>query len=220
MAARGPYLLILLPLVLAACGGGSSSKGGAGLSSAVEKTLTQGSEKVKVSGKVDLSGQTLTLSGDGAFGSKGGKLHLNVELPIVGRTSVDELVVGERSWLRAALLGPKWVSVDSNPKALGFDARSLVGVTPTSALELLRKGTAETVSAGHYRVALAQTNGGVRFNSAEAWVDDQNLVRKVKLDFDANASSTDKAHTVLTIDYSDFGTPVDVAPPAASDVSG
>jgi hypothetical protein len=42
----------------------------------------------------------------------------------------------------------------------------------------------------------------------------------VKLDFDANASSTDKAHTVLTIDYSDFGTPADVAPPAASDVSG
>jgi hypothetical protein len=220
MAARGPYLLILLPLVLAGCGGGSSSKAGAGLPSAVEKTLAQGSEKVKVAGKVDLSGQTLTLDGDGVFGAKGGKLHLNVELPIVGRTSVDELVVGERSWLRAGLLGPKWVSLDSNPKALGFDARSLIGVTPASALELLRKGTAETVSDDHYRVTLAQTNGGVRFNSAEAWVDEQNLVRKVKLDFDANTSASDKAHTVLTIEYSDFGTPVDVAPPAASDVSG
>jgi hypothetical protein len=220
MAARGPYLLILLPLVLAACGGGSSSKGGTGLSSAVEKTLAQGSEKVKVSGKVDLSGQTLKLDGDGAFGAKGGTLHLNVELPIVGRTSVDEIVVGKRAWLRATLLGKNWVPVDSNPNALGFDARSVVGVTPTSALELLRNGTAETVSDDHYRVALAQTTGGLRFNSAEAWVDDQNLVRKVKLDFDANASGTDKAHTVLTIDYSDFGTPVDVAPPAASDVSG
>jgi hypothetical protein len=220
MAARSPYLLILLPLVLAACGGGSSSKGGAGLSSGVEKTLAQGSEKVTLTGKVDLSGQTLKLDGDGAFGAKGGKLHLNVELPIVGRTSVDELVVGKRAWLRAGLLGPKWVSLDSNPKALGFDARSLIGVTPSSALELLQGGTAETVSDGHYRVTLAQTKDGVRFNSAEAWVDEQNLVRKVKLDFDANTSASDKAHTVLTIDYSDFGTPVDVAPPAPSDVSG
>jgi hypothetical protein len=39
-------------------------------------------------------------------------------------------------------------------------------------------------------------------------------VRKVKLDFDANVSGSDKAHTDLTIDYTDFGTPVDVAPPA------
>ena len=211
---------MLLAFVLAACGGGSSPKGGATLSSAVQKTLAQGSEKVTVGGKVDLSGQTITLDGDGAFGAKGGKLHLNVELPIVGRTTVDEIVIGKQTWLRAGLLGKKWVRLDSNPKALGFDARSLTGVTPSSALELLRNGTAETVSDNHYRVTLTQTNGGVRFNSAEAWVDDQNLVRKVKLDFDANASGSDKAHTVLTIDYSDFGTAVDVAPPAASDVSG
>ena len=220
MAARRPYVLILLPLVLAACGGGSSSKNGGGLSSAVQKTLAQGSEKVTLAGKVDLSGQTLKLDGDGEFGKKGGTLHLNVELPIVGRTSVDELVVGKRAWLRAALLGKNWVPLDSNPKSLGFDARSLTGVTPSTALELLRKGTVETVSDDHYRVRLGQTNGGVRFNSAEAWVDEQNLVRKVKLDFDANTSGSDKAHTVLTIHYSDFGTPVDAAPPPASEVSG
>jgi hypothetical protein len=221
MAARRPHLLIVLPLVLAACGGGgSSSTGGAGLSGAVQKTLAQGSEKVTLTGTVDFSGQTLKLDGDGAFGTKGGKLHLNVELPIVGRTSVDEIVVGKRAWLRAALLGKNWVPLDSNPQSLGFDVRSLTGVTPSSALELLRNGDAETVSGDHYRVTLGQTNGGVRFNSAEAWVDEQNLVRKVKLDFDANATGTDKAHTVLTINYSDFGTVVDVTPPPASEVSG
>jgi hypothetical protein len=221
MAARRPYLLIVLPLVLAACGGGgSSSKNGGGLQSAVQKTLAQGSEKVTLTGKVDLSGQTLKLDGDGAFGTKGGKLHLNVELPIVGRTGVDELVVGKRAWLRAGLLGKNWIPLASIPKSLGFDVRSLTGVTPSTALELLRNGSAETVSDDHYRVTLGQTNGGVRFNSAEAWVDEQNLVRKVKLDFDANTNASDKAHTVLTIDYSDFGTPVDVAPPPASEVSG
>jgi hypothetical protein len=60
----------------------------------------------------------------------------------------------------------------------------------------------------------------MQFDSAEAWVDEHNLVRKVKLDFDANVSGTDKAHTVLTIDYSDFGAAVEVAPPSASEVSG
>jgi hypothetical protein len=215
MAARRTHLLIvLLPLALAACGGSSAPKSGGGdLSSAVDKTLAQGSEKVALSGKVDLAGQTLTLDGDGAFGSKGGKLHLNVTLPVVGKTTVDELVVGSRSWIRSPLVGKTWVRTDSNAKALGFDVRTLTGVTPASALELLRGGTATAVSDNHYRVTLDRTNGGVRFNSAEAWVDDQNLVEKVKLDFDANVSGSDKAHTVLTIDYSDFGTAVDVTPP-------
>jgi hypothetical protein len=219
MAARGPYLLIVVPLVLAACGG-SSPENGNQLPSAVQKTLARGSEKVTLDGKVAVSGQTLTLTGDGAFGSKGGTLHLNVDVPLIGRTSVDEIVVGKRAWLRSALLGKRWVPVETSPKALGFDARALTGVTPASALVLLRSGTPEAVSANHYRVMLGETTGGVRFNSAEAWVDDQNLVRKVKLDFDANVSGTDKAHTVLTIDYSDFGTAVAVAPPPASEVGG
>jgi hypothetical protein len=122
-------------------------------------------------------------------------------------------VIGKRTWLRAGLLGKNWVRLDSNPTALGFDARALTGVTPSSALRLLQSGSVSTVSDNHYRVMLGQKAGGMQFNSAEAWVDEQNLVRKVKLDFDANVSSSDNAHTVLTIDYSDFGTPVDVAPP-------
>jgi hypothetical protein len=217
MAASRSYLLVVLPLLLAACGGGgSSSKRGGDLPAAVQKTLAQGSEKVAVSGKVDLSGQTISLDGAGAFGRRGGELHLNVELPVLGKTTVDELVVGKRAWLRSPLLGKRWLPLASNPKALGFDARALTGVTPATALELLRSGSATAVSSNHYRVTLGQANGGVRFNSAEAWVDDQNLVWRVKLDFDAKLSGSDKAHTVLTIDYSDFGTAVDVAPPAAS----
>jgi hypothetical protein len=219
MATRRPYLLIVLPLALAACGGSSSSKNGGDLPSAVQKTLAQGSEKVGINGKVDLSGQTLTLDGDGAFGTKGGTLHLNLTVPVLGKTTVDEIVVGKQAWLKSALVGQKWVPLGNNPKALGFNAQALVGVTPATALRLLQKGTA-TRSGDHYDVKLGQTTGGATFNSAQAWVNDQNLVDKVKLDFDANIAGSGKAHSVLTIDYSDFGTPVSVAPPPASEVSG
>ena len=53
-------------------------------------------------------------------------------------------------------------------------------------------------------------------------MDDQDLIRRMKLDFDANISTTggDKAHTVLTIDYSDFGVAVTTTQPPAAEVSG
>jgi len=221
MAARRPYVLIVAPLVLAACGGGGAStpKNGGGLSAAVQKTLAQGSEKVGLAGKVGLSGQTFTVKGNGAFGRKGGTLHLSVKVPIVGTTTLDEIVVGKRAWLRSPLVGKGWVPVENGPKALGFDTRALTGVTPASALELLRTGKVEALSDHHYRVTLTRKSGGVQFNTAEAWVDDQNLIWRVNVDFDATVSGS-KAHSVMTIDYSDFGTPVSVSPPPAAEVGG
>ena len=105
-------------------------------------------------------------------------------------------------------------------------------MTPTSALSLLGANTRPVllgtdtlngVSTKHYRTAHSARRGrGARYNSAEAWVDDQDLIRRMKLDFDANISTTggDKAHTVLTIDYSDFGVAVTTTQPPAAEVSG
>ena len=45
--------------------------GGDPLGAAVAKTLAQGSEKVAVKGKVDLSGQSVSVVGDGAFNRDG-----------------------------------------------------------------------------------------------------------------------------------------------------
>src|SRR5262249_10829580 len=162
--------LIVVPLVLAACGGGggSSSQPANRLPTAVQKSLAQGSEKVQLNGNVDFSGQKLSLDGDGAVGAQGGQPHLNVTFPVGGKTSVDEVVVGKRSWIRSPLAGKDWVRADSsNMKALGFDVRTLTGVTPASALRLLRSGKATALSDDHYRVTVDRTINGVRFNSAE-----------------------------------------------------
>lgn len=232
MAARRPLLLIVLPLALAACGGSSGKQvGGDPLGAAVEKTLAQGSEKVTLSGKVDLSGQSVAVEGDGAFGRSGGSLHLRLRLPALGSTTLDELVVGDAIWIGSPLLasslhGKRWLRLKGS-KALGYDFGVFAGVTPTSALAALRSKAEPTllgtdtlsgVSTKHYRIVPE----GARYNSAEAWVDDKDLIRRVKLDFDANISTSggDKTHTVLTIDYSDFGVAVTAAPPPAAEVSG
>jgi hypothetical protein len=232
MAARGPLLLIVLPLVLAACGGGGSKAvSGDPLAVAARHTLAQGSEKVSLQAKVDLGGQNISADGEGAFSRDGGTLHLSFDLPLIGSTTLDELVEGKVIWVRSPLLNKHWIKFDAGKpvSVSGINLKLLTGVTPTAALALFQENegakaigtdTVNGVSTNHYRVTLGMINQDVQYNSAEAWVDDQNLVRRVTLDFDAKISTTgnDKAHTVLTINYTDFGTAVTVTPPAADDV--
>ena len=229
--------LLLAPLALASCGGGGTGTPVSGdqLGVAVHKTLAQGSEKVTLKGTVDLSGQKVSVDGSGAFNRSSGTLHLHLDLPGIGTTTVDELVVGKVTWISSPLLaaslhGKHWLKLKGST-ALGFNVGVFAGVTPTSALAVLQlhgkltslgRDTLNGVSTKHYHVVLGMTNQNAQYKSADAWVDTQNLVRRVKLDFNASIASTGgtNADTVLTIDYSDFGTAVTATPPPASDVSG
>ena len=222
MAARRPYLLIVLPLVLAACGGGGgggSTGGNGSLDDAVKHTLAQKGEMVSVSAKVDLSGQTIRSTGDGAFDGDRGHLHLNFDVPLLGSSTLDEVVVGKLLWIKSPLIGKKWLRFEAGKDATvaGINLSALTGVTPTTALKVLQDGKATSLGNGHYRVA----PGDTQYKSAEAWVDQQNLVRKVKLEIEPNVSSGgDKAHVTLTINYANFGTTVTATPPPDSEVSG
>lgn len=237
MAARRPYLLIVLPLVVAACGGGSKhAVTGNPLGTAADKTSAQSSEAVAMQAKIDLSGQSLTLSGDGGFAGKDGKLHVKFNLPGLGSSTLDEVFQGDVAWLDSPLLastlnGKHWVKLDlTKPvQAFGFNLNALTGQTPSAVLDALRlpgsvssvgSDTVGGVKTTHYRLTPSSTGNGATYKSVDAWVDGNDLVRQVKLEYDARVdpSSSTPAHTVLTMQFSDFGTPVKATPPQASDV--
>ena len=77
-------LVMLLPLA-AACGGGSKSSSSSAapvdaVKSAAQKTYAAGSEALTLTATVDASGQSVALSGNGAFDTKTtrGSLRLDV----------------------------------------------------------------------------------------------------------------------------------------------
>jgi hypothetical protein len=240
MAARCTHVLIglLAASAFAGCGGSSThSVSGDPLAAAADATIKQPSEKVTMDAKIDLSGQSLSLEGSGAFAKQQGKLHVSFNLSGLGSSTADEIFVGDVVWissplLSAALNGKHWVRLDlSKPvQVYGFNLNALTGQTPTAALEKLRlKGkvsnlgaeTVDGVETTHYREDLNVTEAGSRYKTVEAWVDDDDVVRKLKLDYRAqvDASGTETAHTVLTMKLSDFGTAVHIAPPAEDDVA-
>jgi hypothetical protein len=53
----------------------------------------------------------------------------------------------------------------------------------------------------------------------ELWIDDDDLVRRVNVSYDLNTPGQDgKSSFSMTMEFFDFGTPVDVSPPPKKDV--
>ena len=53
----------------------------------------------------------------------------------------------------------------------------------------------------------------------ELWIDDEELVRRVRIAYDFEVpGQDDKADFAMTMEFFDFGTPIDVTPPPAKDV--
>jgi hypothetical protein len=226
--------LIVVVLWLAGCGGSSNQAvTGDPVATAADATSKQPSEKVALQAKVDLSGQSVSLGGNGAFSNRNdtGNLHLVVSIGSFGPGKLDEVFGGKVVWLRSPLLtstlrGKHWIKLDLAKPAqvLGFDLNALAGQAPSAALDKLRldgkvtkvgTDTVDGVETTHYRKELSGD-----YKSVDAWVDDRDLVRRLKLDYEAKVDPTSKqgAHTVLTMTLSDFGTPVSAPPPPAADV--
>ncbi len=169
----------------------------------------------------------------------------NIELRYLQENG-DPVIYANAPALSAFIPGGKsWVRVDLEQAAqkLGIDLSGLAATTaqsPASALDLLRaNGSVETlgtktvdgVSTTHYRATIDLTkaaanlgstgqkamdqflaHGGTSTVPVDVWIGDDGYVHKLTID-----ESTGQGHVSVTLDLSNYGTPVTVTAPAASD---
>lgn len=250
----GAALLVLLPFAVAACGGGGSKESpnakrlspSAYLALAGKKTAKTASEHLTLHGSTALSGQAVTLSGQGNFDNSAriGSFHLDVNAGGLA-TTIDEIVSATRIYLKSPLLagqlpkGKTWVLVDLRRalSARGIDVSTLSVQDPTLALAQLQRlgtvtkvgsdtidGTATTHYVGHVDPSkLPQTKqikvlANAKYGQFDVWVGNDDLVRRLKFSLTvAPAGSSSKQTVTVSSDFSDFGKIVKAnLPPAAS----
>ena len=241
---RSALLAVPLALALTGCNGSAgkttlTTDFGAQLRASVTKTTNQ-SSKISLTLDTVAQGQTVTCTGDGAFGAKDGKRVGTFSMKVMG-IQIEERVVGDTLYLQ----------VPGQPGWQVLALKDLVGTsfetsaTPSSAAQVLlaagkdvtKVGTATVrgVKTTHYKGTIAvdgpQTAklGGVARAAIdklkaqgvttlpfEAFLDAQGrlvrLVEKVALTVQGT-----KADTTTTVDLYDFGTAVSAAAPPKSE---
>lgn len=88
------------------------------------------------------------------------------------------------------------------------DLRKYADVVPAEQRELVRKATETLVE-----------QLGVGAVPVDVWVDGDGLVRRIALEFDTGAAASAPLATTMTMELYDYGARVDVALPAASEVT-
>jgi hypothetical protein len=214
---------------------------------AVAETVKQASEKVAVTGKATIPGRTLRFSGDGGYdhATSEGWLHLTLSVAGGSATAIDEAFVKNVFWIKSPLFasslptGKEWLRIDlaKAGKRLGFNFKALLGQTPGDAITQLGRTSDDITEVGtetidgvettHYRAPVdpkkipandkQQKLSAAVYRPVEVWVDEDDLVRQVRLDFTARTdpAKPQRGRTVVTMKLSDFGETVDVAPPPA-----
>jgi hypothetical protein len=152
---RGVLVLLVLPLTLAACGGGGTSEQAneakllpvAYVKGAATKTAQAKTEHMALKGSVSVGGQLVTITGEGDFDNTNrlGSLHLTFN---AGGLSgdIDEVISGTLIYMRSPLFadalpkGKTWISIDLEKAAArkGIDLSSLGAQDPTQTFAQLR----------------------------------------------------------------------------------
>jgi hypothetical protein len=147
--------LLVLPLTVAACGGGSKESANAKKLSpsayvafAGKKTAKTASEHLELDGSTTAAGQAVTLKGAGDFDNSAriGTFHMDVNAAGL-TTTIDELVSEFRVYVKSPLLtgslpaGKTWILLDLRRAlaARGIDTSTLAAQDPTKALEQLQR---------------------------------------------------------------------------------
>jgi LppX/LprAFG-like lipoprotein len=231
-------VLVLLPVGLVACGGGSKHTTTGTPQTAVEdaalKTQQAGSEHLGLSATADAAGQQVAITGTGDFDTKRhlGSLHVDLNAGGINAT-LDEVLDGNILYVKSPLLaaaiphGKTWFKVDlaKAGKAGGVDLSQLTAQDPAQALNYLRSlkgatkiGTEQVggTSTTHYRAQVdtaklsAAAAAQVGDATYDVWVGDDGYIHRVRV------TTTSGAKVTATSDLSDFGTAVKVKVPSAA----
>lgn len=164
MRRRVSVLLLVAPLVVAACGSGGKKSSSetkltpvAYVRSAAQKTGKATSEHMTVKGSVAVQGQRVVLTGGGNFDNTTRTGALHIDFNVGGLTGgIDEVLHGTTIYMKSPLFsdalptGKTWMKIDLE-KALqskGIDFSTLGSQDPTQTLaQLQRIGTVTKVGA-------------------------------------------------------------------------
>jgi hypothetical protein len=233
-------LLLLAPFAFVACGGGGGGSGSSSdaamispaayVKSAARTTAQQTSQHVALKGSATLGGQAVLVTGDGDFAQHSGAMHFDFNAGGLSG-SMDVRLDGTDLYLKSPLFsaalppGKTWLKLDLSKatNAHGVDLSTLVSQDPAQTLARLRSiskvtkvGTEQVggVATTHYRgrvTKAAAAPAGVY----EVWIgNDDNFVHRLQF---ASVIGPNQ-HVVTTVDLWDFGKPVTVDVPPASDV--
>lgn len=237
---RRRHLLPLSAVLLAAaCGTGSTSvlkqDFGAALRASVQKSDAT-SSKVAIDVKTQASGQSVDLSGTGAFDGPVGSLTMSV-----GGTTIQERLTAGKLYLQVPNQ-PGWYVLrlsdlvgtsladsaspsDSAKVLLAADkdvtkvgSEKVRGVTTTHYKGSIKLDEAHLAKLGGIAKASVQklVAGGLDAIPFDAWLDGEGRLVKLVEDLDVTVKGQ-SAHVVTTVERYDFGTKVDVTAPPASE---
>src|SRR6266536_1724703 len=226
-AFAGAFLLVLLT---AGCGGGALALDP--VASAADRTLDKQTGRFAMTVTFDVpSVGRSTISGEGSFSDRA--MQMTMDFPDFGQGSPSSLEFrllypvmymhfdGLPSGVQLLPDGKTWVKVDlqRSLKKLGVNLAKLGGgESPTAALAQLRgskdakKLGTETVEAVQQLLRAAREDGvDVTPTKVDVWIGDDGLVRRL----------TEKLGTVgtVTMTFSDYGAPVQIEAPPASETS-
>jgi hypothetical protein len=227
--------LLLFALPLTACGSSLNA-----VAKAATKASTSGSEHVSLKGTVSTAGQAVSMDGTGDFQSSPKLGAMQLTLGVAGKKiAMDEVLKGTTVYMRSPVFssnlpsGKTWVSVNlaSAAKKLGVNLAQYTQQDPTDILAALKKAgsvakvgseTVAGVDATHYRatIDLEKTPNGKQLEKqtnlkslpVDVWLDGNNLLRRMTMKYNAGTAST-----AMQMDFSNYGEPVDVQVPSASE---
>jgi LppX_LprAFG lipoprotein len=231
--------LVVLPLVLAACGGGKKSAATpsdplAAVKAAAAKTTAAGSEHLALVASVVTGGQTVSLKGAGDVDTKAhlGSMHATLSTGSING-ALDEVSKGTALYVKSDLLaalipaGKTWIQLDvaKLAKSQGISS-SLFSLDPSESLAQLQSlknvtkvGTEQVGGAAttHYTAAIdvsklpatAKAGSG----TYDVWIGDDGYVHRVRVTIKSKSSNA-----TVTSDLSGYGGKVSVTVPPASQV--